>query len=116
MTREEKIEIFTMRLDGEELESIAKKKGVSKQRIHAMLNSTINSKKSKPRSTYPVLNEWMFSNNVRPAGISRMLKLSPSTTSNKLNGVSQLKLNEISRLVEITGIEASKLFSKECNQ
>ena len=56
MTREEKIKVFEMRLDGYTLQRIANDMGVTRQRIYQILYE-------RPRrgfkSIYPLLNGWM---------------------------------------------------------
>ena len=59
MTREEKIKVFEMRLDGYTLQRIANDMGVTRQRIYQILYE-------RPRrgfkSIYPLLNGWMNDN------------------------------------------------------
>lgn len=66
MTREEKIEAFTMRLDGETYQEIADKFGVTRQYIHQMLGGDRRSKVAlNDRGfIYPNLMKWMIENGV----------------------------------------------------
>ena len=65
MTKEEKIDAFTMRLNGYTLQEIGDKYGLTRERIRQMFASiTTESRISRKNYIYPNISDWMIDNNV----------------------------------------------------
>ena len=64
MNREDKIEVFKMRLDGFTYQEIAEKFGVSKQYINQMLQNVISERRNKAvnKIVYPNIANWLKDN------------------------------------------------------
>ena len=110
MTREEKIKVFEMRLDGYTLQRIANDMGVTRQRIYQILYE-------RPRrgfkSIYPLLNGWMNDNKETYVSLAPKLEMSKYTLSQKLQGEKELRKSEIDKLLSITGMTYEEAFALE---
>lgn len=110
MTREEKIKVFEMRLDGYTLQRIANEMGVTRQRIYQILYK-------RPRrgfkSIYPMLNVWMNDNKETYVSLAPKMGMSKYTISQKLQGEKEFKKLEIDRLLSLTGMTYEEAFALE---
>ena len=60
MTKEEKIDAFTMRLDGYTLQEIGDKYGLTKERIRQILEKSCKNERNTMKNyVYPNLADWM---------------------------------------------------------
>lgn len=114
MTREEKIEAFAMRLDGETYQEIADKFGVTRQYIHQMLGGDRRSKVAlNDRGfIYPNLMKWMIENGVPIYELYKKMGYKSSDCSKiyqRLRGESRFTISDIRKILEIT-----KLSFEEC--
>ena len=114
MTREEKIDAFTMRLDGYTLQEIGDKYGVSRERIRQMFAQvTTESGISRKNYIYPNIADWMVENNVTQSLFCRELGCCKSTISGYLTGRISPSFEFINKVLEITKMPYEVAFSKE---
>jgi len=84
MTREEKIEAFTMLQDGYTYDQIGKRFGISKQRAHQILHAGPRARKWK--WVYPNLKKWITANERTVESIALETGICIGTIVNLLNG------------------------------
>ena len=117
MTREEKIDAFTMRLDGYTLQEIGDKYGLTRERIRQMFAS-ITTKSGIPRKIYknyiyPNISDWMIDNNVKQSDLSKKLGCAQVTISSYLTGKNPPSFAFINLMLELTKMPYEVVFSKE---
>lgn len=111
MTREQKIEAFTMRIDGHSFNQIAEKFGVSRQAIQQILQYSIAVTKKKD-FTYKcsAISNYLFSNEISLRDLSKMIGVSYGYLSHSLrSGNISLKLAQ--KLSNFTGIPVCEILS-----
>ena len=114
MTREEKIDAFTMRIDGYTLEEIGEKYGVTKEGIRQIFAKvTTESGISRKNYIYPNIADWMIENNVTQSLFCKELRCSQQTISGYLTGKKSPSYEFISKVLEITKMPYEVAFSKE---
>ena len=108
MNREDKIEVFKMRLDGFTYQEIAEKYGVSKQYINQMLQNVISEKRNKAlnKIVYPNIANWLKDNEYSSISeFARKTRIQRATLSNKLHGTGKFNSDEIKRILDVTGMK-----------
>ena len=114
MTREEKIDAFTMRLDGYTLQEIGDKYGLSRERIRKMFDSITNeSGISRKNYIYPNISDWMINNNVKQSDLSKKLGCAQNTIYSYLTGKRSPTFSFINLILELTKMPYEVAFSKE---
>ena len=114
MTREEKIDAFTMRLDGYTLQEIGDKYGLTRERIRKMFAAvTTESGISRKNYIYPNIADWMIENNVSQCDLSKKLGCAPNTISTYLTGRTHPTFTFINLMLELTKMPYEVAFSKK---
>ena len=114
MTREEKIEIFTMRLDGNSYQEIADKKGKSKQYIQQALTSIVNPRKQAIKGVkYPYILGWLHDNECSISVFAEKIGISGTGLRQKLKGEREFKIAEIKKICEITELSFEDVFKTD---
>lgn len=117
MTREQKIDMFAMRIDGFTLQEIADKYGVTRERVRKILaNSCTESGISRKNYIYPNIADWMRENKVTQKMLGDKLGCWQSTVSNYLIGRSSPSFEFINAILDITKMPYEVAFSKELVQ
>lgn len=114
MTREEIIEMFEMRLDGETLENIAGKYGVTKERVRQLLTPSQRAPKVFV-CIYPGLKKWMMDNEYScPRFINDSgLPVHINTFYSCITGKSTFNINVIKCILAFTGLTFEEAFGEE---
>ena len=114
MTREEKIDAFTMRLDGYTLQEIGDKYGLTRERIRQMFASiTTESGISRKNYIYPNISDRMIDNNVSQYDLCKKLGCTQTTISSYLTGRKHPSFAFINLMLELTKMPYEVAFSKE---
>ena len=117
MTKEEKIDAFTMRLNGYTLQEIGDKYGLTRERIRQMFASITTksgiSRKSYKNYIYPNISDWMIDNNVKQSDLSKKLGCAQVTISSYLTGKNPPSFAFINLMLELTKRPYEVVFSKE---
>ena len=114
MTREEKIDAFTMRLDGYTLQEIGDKYGLTRERIRKMFASiTTESGISRKNYIYPNISDWMIDNNVKQSDLSKKFGCAQNTISSYLTGKREPTFSFINLILELTKMPYEVAFSKK---
>lgn len=114
MTREEKIEAFTMRLDGYTLKEIGNHFGVTREAIRGMFSrTTTESGIARKRYVYPNIAKWMIENKLNQRHFEKKLKCSQKTVSSWLTGRNDPSYRFISLVLKETGMTFEEAFKRE---
>ena len=107
MNREDKIEVFKMRLDGFTYQEIAEKYGVSRQYINQMLQNVISEKRNKAlnKIVYPNIANWLKDNECSISEFVIRVGIKRSTLDYKLRGRNKFNSDEIKRILDVTGMK-----------
>lgn len=119
MTKEQKLEMFSMRLDGATFQEIGDKFGLTKQRVEQILNfrSGYGYKKSIKNSEkciYKGLSDYIYRENLTLGELTEIIGMKCSTTElakKRITGVRPFKINEIRKILKITGMTFEECFS-----
>lgn len=114
MTREQKIDMFAMRVNGFTLQEIADKYGVTRERVRQILaKSCSESGISRKNYIYPNIADWMRENKVTQKMLSDKLGCSKATVSSYLIGRHSPSFEFINVILDITKMPYEVAFSKE---
>lgn len=122
VNKERNEEMVRMRQNGATYAEIAKRFGVSKQRVSMILGQA-DGAKFKPftpeRCVYPILRKWPNDNKVSVAELTRRMYGNASANNHKyvrviLRGCSKdIRKPTIDKLIKATGLKYEQLFYKE---
>ena len=113
MTREQKIEAFAMRLDGETLQAIGDYFGVSKQYVADMLskgNSAVYRSGLKSIA-YPNIAAWMKAEGISKNSFAEMCNTTAMTMNRALRGDGNPSKKLIDDILRATGLTYEEAFS-----
>lgn len=114
MTREEKIDAFTMRLDGYTLEEIGEKYGVTRERIRQIFGNVVNeSGISRKNYIYPNIADWMIENGITQTKLCKKLGITQNAVSQYLTGKHSPTFEFINLILELTKMPYEVAFSKK---
>ena len=114
MTKEEKIDAFTMRLNGYTLQEIGDKYGLTRDRIRQMFAAVTNeSRISRKNYIYPNISDWMIDNNVSQYDLCQKLGCQQQTISSFLTGKREPTFSFINLILELTKMPYEVAFSKK---
>lgn len=114
MTREQKIEAFTMRLDGYTLEEIGDHFGLTREAIRCMFSRiTTESGIVKKQYVYPNIAKWMIENKLNQRHFAKKLKCSQVSVSSWLTGKKNPSYRFINLVLSETGMTFEEAFKRE---
>lgn len=114
MTREQKIEAFTMRLDGYTLEEIGNRFGITKEAVRSMFSRiTTESGIVKKQYVYPNIAKWMIENNLNQSYFAKKLGCSQNAVSSWLIGRNNPSYRFINLVLSETGMTFEEAFKRE---
>lgn len=114
MTKEQKIEAFTMRLDGYTLEEIGNCFGITKEAVRSMFSRiTTESGIVKKQYVYPNIAKWMIENNLNQSYFAKKLECSQNAVSSWLIGRRNPSYRFISIVLKETGMTFEEAFKRE---
>lgn len=113
MTKEEKMAMFSLRLDGYTLQEIADRYGISIERVRQIMKiGSMDERmdKSKNQWVYPNAVEWAERNRMSIYRIAADSGIPCSTLHNALKGKNQPKKSTIDALLRISGMTYEEFF------
>ncbi len=113
-TYEEKLDVCRMRIEGDSLEKIGQKYGVTRECIRLMLHGLA----SFPKVTwdgivFPYIKNWLIDKNMSVRQFGLALHIAPSNLDLKLKGRVSFVAKEIVKIHDFTGIPFEKIFERE---
>lgn len=114
MTKEQKIEAYTMLLDGCTLKEIADKFGISRQRISQMFSvQNIRVDMAAESCVYPNIARWMIANKYGFAAIARVCEAPTNSVRYALTKSGSIKKGTIDSILRLTGMTYEEAFFEE---
>lgn len=114
MTKEEKIQAYSMLLDGHTLVEVGDKFGVSKQRIDQMFHATnIRVEMAAESCVYPNISKWMIANRSGFAVIARACETSTNAVRYALTTGGNIRKRTIDSILQLTGMTYEEAFFEE---
>ena len=107
ITREMKMQMFGMKLDGKNYQTIAQQFGCSVQNV---VNALHVIKSRNACGLYPGLRAWMYSNHVTQAQLAKMIDVSATAVNRILVGVSLPHKVTIDAILRVTGLTYEEAF------
>lgn len=116
MTKEQKIEAYTMLLDGNTYEAVARHFGVSKQRINQMFPHALAVKRMDgTKCVYPAIFEFMAANGMTCLALAKKAGVSSPTLYSALSGERGPSKRTIDKILAATGLTYEAAFRKKDN-
>lgn len=111
MTREQKVEAYSMLLDGCTMQEVGEKFGVSKQYIQTLFPAL--GRCGGRGYIYPNISKWMYENRVSGTAFADLLDVSPSVASYWFRGIHEPKKCFIDRVLAVTGMTYEEAFYED---
>ena len=119
MTREEKMEMFAMRLDGRTLQEIGDKYGLTRERVRQILpNYEVKRKGNKTLRTtgYVNISKHLTEKGITLKNFAEILGVEYSTLRMYLNGKREFSISQIRKIIEVTGMSFEDAFLYEVKE
>lgn len=107
ITREMKMEMFSLKLDGKSDSEIAQQFGCS---LQVVVNSLHTKREGEICGLYPGLRAWMYTNHVTQAQLAKMIDISATALNRILVGVSLPHKVTIDAILRVTGLTYEEAF------
>lgn len=108
LTKEQKIEMFSMKLDGKTFQEIAAKFSISTNQVRSILSNRVVT-----QYKYPNLANWLKANNLTQTNLATMTGFVPSQISLLLLGRHDIRKSTIDAILNATGLTYEVAFSEE---
>lgn len=115
MTKRQKLEMFSMRLDGKTDIEIAQKFGISRERVGQIIGRK-NPRKRGYAPTgcrYPNIEKWMEDNEVNTKDLAQMANIQYQRLYRFLRWEGVLNTEEVSYLLHAVGMDGEQAFAKK---
>lgn len=105
MTKEQKVEAYSMYLDGCTYQEIGDKFGISRQRVHQLLSEPLTNKRGKPKKlsescNYEGLSRFIKNNSCNCDEIAHIIQRSMTNTYQKILEYTSMTFEECFKLKE----------------
>lgn len=112
-TKEEKLDVFAMRIDGFTLQEIGDKYGVTREAIRSMLSATCGeSGIVKRRYVYPNIAEWMMEKHMTQTELCKKIGIAQNTVSSIMRGRQNPNFSFVTAILQLTGMTFDEAFYK----
>ena len=113
ITKEQRIKMFEMRLDGKSYAKIAEEFNAPRLAvIRAISGKTQFTPQYIRNAVYPNLASWMLENGITPRKLSDSLDMSPDVVRAWLLGEREPRLSSIKALLAVTGMSFEEAFAR----
>lgn len=110
MTREEKIDMFCMRMDGYTLQEIGNKYGITRERVRKILD--VGKRKDIfQKIVYPGLKQYLVERKMSVRKFSLLIGTQYQTAINILCGKTKPRIDTINKILQSTGLTYEEAFS-----
>lgn len=115
MTKEQKVKMYSMYLDGCTYQEIGDKFGVSRQYVYQLLSESLTNKRGRPTKlselcVYEGLSRFIKDNSVGCDEIVRIIQRSITNTHQKITDERQFNISEIYKILQHTGMTFEECF------
>lgn len=113
VSKQQKLDMFQMRMEGATYQTIAKKYGISRQAAHELLHNTLSSRGASASCTsFPGLQRYMFDHHLSAARLLREIgsPMCYNHFTRKLSGSYGFNLSEIRAILRYTGLTFEQAF------
>lgn len=110
ITREMKIQMFNMTLDGETLFEIAKKTGYSTEEVAKAICISLRDMYHHKGWVYPGLEAWMHENRVTLRAMADMCGVQYATMHRWITGKISMTKRNIDKILSVTGLTYEEAF------
>lgn len=111
MTREQKVEAYSMLLDGHTMQEVGEKFGVSRQRIQMLFPAV--GRCGGRNYVYPNITKWMIENRMSGAELAKLVGVSASQVSSWFRGLHDPRKCFIDRILAVTGMTYEEAFYED---
>ena len=115
MTKEQKIEIYSMLLDGATYTECASKFGVSRQYVHQLFSRPIGCSVERRIEKYKYKNlvKWIYDNGYKLSTFPVAINISVSNFNNLMSGHHDPSKKVIDKILDVTGMTYEEAFSED---
>lgn len=118
MTKQEKLDAYSMRLDGKTLQEIGDKYGLTRERIRQILAESIRPReRSSDSYRYPGIGKWILDHGETIATLADKAGISRATAYNALSLKSKHPANlgkeSIDKILKATGLTYEAAFAEK---
>lgn len=114
LTREEKIDMFSMRLDGYTLQEIGDKYGVTREAVRRMFAVVCcESGIVRKRYIYPNIADWMREKRMTQTALCKEVGMAQNTVSAIMTGKQNPNFSFVQAILRLTGMSFDEAFYKE---
>lgn len=113
MTIDQKVEMFRLRLEGNTLQEIADRFGITRERVRQILLSAeprCSRIPELPNCIYPNLAKWLRDNRCSYSGFARKVGVKPSAIYNGLRGKTGIRKETIDKILRETKMSYEQAF------
>lgn len=112
MTKMDRPRAYKMRMDGEKLQAIADRFGVSREYIR-QITPGAGPRQRRDAYIFPNLAKWLVENGVYNCEFAEMLHSNPTSVSNWLTGKAEPRLGFIKDILRVTGLTFEEAFMRK---
>lgn len=113
MTKEQKIEAYTMLLDGRTMQEVGDRFGVTRQRIQQLFPHATGREYKHHKCVYPNLAAWLRDRNMSRKKFSELIGASANAVNEWLRGKYGPNKYYIDKILEVTGLTYEEAFYEE---
>jgi transcriptional regulator with XRE-family HTH domain len=115
MTKEQKLKMYEMRLDGYTIQEIADEFGVSRQYVVQIVPFNGRSRKgsSYDKCIYPNIKNWLIKNRIAYRQFADLCDVNVMTLHNGINGNTTMTKTTIDKILKATGMKYEEAFMED---
>ena len=115
MTKEQKLKMYEMRLDGYTLQEIADEFGVSRQYVDQVIPSNGRSRKksSYDKCIYPNIKNWLMEKRITYTQFADLCGVDVMTMHNGITGKVTMRKTTIDGILKATGMKYEEAFMED---
>jgi len=113
MTQEQKLEIVRLRMERKTYAQIGAIMGVSKQRIHQVMENIVprGNRAKRANWIYPAFAKWVREEGTTATALAKEIGVEPATFTAWMTGANDIRLRYINKLLDYTGMTFEEAFS-----
>jgi hypothetical protein len=115
MTKEQKLDMFKMRLEGYTYQQIGIKYEISGERVRQILERVIRERQNRrtAKCVYPKISEWCAEHKETMMSFAKRIGMSPCAFYPKIYGQQRFRQDQIDKILAVTGLTYEEAFREE---